>query len=107
MLTDRVRCRPPPPPGSIPELEESTDSIFNTCTVYNPAGELVAVHRKVHLFDIDIPGGITFKESDSLTGGKTLNYFETRACRLFRAAHCGTRADQLLSPRGSATRSVR
>jgi hypothetical protein len=25
------------------------------------AGELVALHRKVHLFDIDIPGGITFK----------------------------------------------
>lgn len=25
------------------------------------AGELVAMHRKVHLFDIDIPGKITFK----------------------------------------------
>ena len=24
-------------------------------------GELVAMHRKVHLFDIDIPGKITFK----------------------------------------------
>ena len=27
------------------------------------AGELVATHRKVHLFDIDIPGKITFKVS--------------------------------------------
>lgn len=26
-------------------------------------GELVATHRKVHLFDIDIPGKITFKVS--------------------------------------------
>jgi len=26
-------------------------------------------HRKVHLFDIDVPGKITFKESDTLTGG--------------------------------------
>ena len=25
------------------------------------AGELVAIHRKVHLFDIDIPGKIKFK----------------------------------------------
>ena len=25
------------------------------------AGELVATHRKVHLFDIDIPGKIKFK----------------------------------------------
>lgn len=24
-------------------------------------GELIAMHRKVHLFDIDIPGKITFK----------------------------------------------
>lgn len=72
-------------PGSIPELEETTDSIYNTCTVYSPAGELVAVHRKVHLFDIDIPGGITFKESDSLTGGKSLNSFETRAYKALRS----------------------
>ena len=26
-------------------------------------GELVAIHRKVHLFDIDIPGKIRFKAS--------------------------------------------
>ncbi|KAG8764295.1 hypothetical protein FRC11_005099 [Ceratobasidium sp. 423] len=40
-------------------------------------GELVAIHRKVHLFDIDIPGGITFKESETLTGGTKLTSFET------------------------------
>jgi hypothetical protein len=27
-------------------------------------GELVAIHRKVHLFDVDIPGGIAFKVID-------------------------------------------
>lgn len=26
-------------------------------------GELIALHRKIHLFDIDIPGKITFKLS--------------------------------------------
>lgn len=45
--------------GSIPE--KSGDKLYNTCTVYSPQGDLVAVHRKVHLFDIDIPGKITFK----------------------------------------------
>jgi omega-amidase len=62
--------------GSIPEREN--DKVYNTCTVYSPKGilclfffngntdtddlgELVAMHRKVHLFDIDIPGKITFK----------------------------------------------
>ncbi|RSH92664.1 hypothetical protein EHS25_008109 [Saitozyma podzolica] len=62
--------------GSIPEIEEKTDSIFNCATAYDPQGKLVAKHRKVHLFDIDIPGRQTFKESDSLTGGSTLTTFE-------------------------------
>ncbi|WVF70851.1 hypothetical protein IAT40_005645 [Kwoniella sp. CBS 6097] len=63
--------------GSIPQREASTDNIYNTCTVYDPEGTLVAIHQKVHLFDIDIPGRQTFKESDTLTGGKALTTFET------------------------------
>lgn len=63
--------------GSIPERDESDGKLYNTATVYNPRGELVAIHRKVHLFDIDIPGGITFKESETLTGGTKLTTFET------------------------------
>ncbi|KDN51742.1 hypothetical protein RSAG8_00290, partial [Rhizoctonia solani AG-8 WAC10335] len=63
--------------GSIPERDESDGKLYNTATVYNPQGELVAIHRKVHLFDIDIPGGITFKESETLSGGTKLTSFET------------------------------
>ena len=64
--------------GSIPEKDPSDGCIYNTSTVYSPKGaisrpllwtevlilapgELVAIHRKVHLFDIDIPGKIKFK----------------------------------------------
>jgi omega-amidase len=39
--------------GSIPE--EDGGKIYNTCLVFNPEGTVVAKHRKVHLFDIDIP----------------------------------------------------
>ncbi|WWC60519.1 uncharacterized protein I303_103093 [Kwoniella dejecticola CBS 10117] len=63
--------------GSIPQKDEKADEIFNTCTVYDPEGTLVAIHQKVHLFDIDIPGRQTFKESDTLTGGKSLTTFDT------------------------------
>jgi hypothetical protein len=38
---------------------------------------LLAVHRKVHLFDIDVPGKIRFQESEVLTGGETLTDFDT------------------------------
>lgn len=30
----------------------------------------------MHLFDINVPGGICFKESDTLTAGNTLNTFQ-------------------------------
>lgn len=62
--------------GSIPERDEE-GKIYNTCVVYGPDGSILAKHRKMHLFDIDIPGRITFKESDTLTAGKSLNYFDT------------------------------
>ena len=42
---------------------------FNTCLVINPHGKVVAKHRKVHLFDVNVPGGIQFKESETLTPG--------------------------------------
>ena len=67
--------------GSIPEVVVDPDSknkkIYNTCLVFNPQGEVVVKHRKVHLFDIDVPGGIRFKESDTLSPGETVSYFST------------------------------
>lgn len=59
--------------GTIPEQNDG--KIYNTCTVWNPEGELIAKYRKMHLFDIDIPGGITFKESDILSAGNSLETF--------------------------------
>jgi predicted amidohydrolase len=65
--------------GSIPEAEYAGDGegekekkYYNTSLIFGPDGELLATHRKVHLFDIDIPGKITFRESDVLTGGNKL-----------------------------------
>ncbi len=61
--------------GSIPEREN--DLIYNTSYVFNPAGEIIAKHRKMHLFDIDVKGGQYFKESDVLSPGDTFTTFET------------------------------
>jgi len=61
--------------GSIPERKGA--QLFNTSLTFSPTGKLLAVHRKVHLFDIDVPGKIRFQESDVLTGGQTLTDFET------------------------------
>ncbi|KAI1389649.1 carbon-nitrogen hydrolase [Hypoxylon trugodes] len=57
--------------GSIPEADPDPESkkYYNTSLTFGPDGELLATHRKVHLFDIDIPGKITFRESDVLYPG--------------------------------------
>lgn len=61
--------------GSIPELER--DKVYNTSYVYGRKGELLAKHRKVHLFDINVAGGQRFMESDTLSPGNAITTFET------------------------------
>ncbi len=41
--------------GSILEREPSTERLFNTSTFFDPSGELVAMYRKIHLFDVTAP----------------------------------------------------
>jgi omega-amidase len=57
--------------GSIPE-RGADGQLYNTATVIDVEGRLRAKHRKLHLFDVDVPGGICFRESDSLSGGERL-----------------------------------
>lgn len=63
--------------GSIPELDPLKDNrVYNTSLTFAPTGEIIAKHRKVHLFDIDIPGGITFKELVTLSAGSKATVFK-------------------------------
>ncbi|CAL4151108.1 unnamed protein product [Meganyctiphanes norvegica] len=66
--------------GSIPE--QDGDKLYNTCTVWNPQGDMVAKHRKIHLFDISVPGGITFKESETLSPGSSFTTFDMPNCKV-------------------------
>lgn len=62
--------------GSIPEKDSASDKIYNTSMTFDPQGNVVAVHRKAHLFDIEIPNGITFKESVTLSAGDKATVFK-------------------------------
>ncbi|KAI5817330.1 carbon-nitrogen hydrolase [Pyronema omphalodes] len=65
--------------GSIPEADlEDPGKYYNTCLIFGPDGNFLQKHRKVHLFDIDIPNEMTFKESDVLSPGKHITMVETR-----------------------------
>ena len=61
--------------GSLPERDG--DKLYNTCPVFNRSGHLVAKHRKIHLFDVDVPGKITFQESETLSPGNSLTTVDT------------------------------
>lgn len=63
--------------GSIPEAG-GDGAVYNTAVVVGADGGVVALHRKVHLFDVDCSatGGIVFTESDTLSAGSALTSFE-------------------------------
>lgn len=61
-------------PGSIPEL--SDDKIYNTAYLINPDGEIIAKHRKMHMFDINTPT-MKFTESDTLSAGNSITTIKT------------------------------
>jgi len=62
--------------GSIPEYETDSKKYYNTSLTFDPEGKLLATHRKVHLFDIDIPGKISFHESEVLSPGNKVTLID-------------------------------
>jgi predicted amidohydrolase len=61
--------------GSIPEIEG--DKVYNTSYIFSPDGRRVGKHRKIHLFDVNVKGGIRFIESDTLSAGEQRTVVET------------------------------
>lgn len=70
--------------GSVPEREG--ERLYNTAFVFDEQGRQLARHRKVHLFDVDLPG-MRFKESNTFTPGEAVTTFETR-CGTMGLAVC-------------------
>ncbi len=66
--------------GSIPELD--CENVYNTSFCFDRLGRVIGKHRKVHLFDIDVKGGIRFMESDTLSAGKDMTVIDTEYCKI-------------------------
>ncbi|PKI86035.1 omega-amidase [Malassezia vespertilionis] len=62
--------------GSIPERDDKTGCLFNTSVVFDKQGRAIGIHRKLHLFNIDIPGKMTFQESKTLAAGDAITLFD-------------------------------
>jgi len=55
--------------GTFAETSAVPGKVHNTGFVAGPDGGLLASYRKIHLFDIDVPGGVTLRESDQFVAG--------------------------------------
>jgi len=51
-------------------VERVGNAHYNTTVVFNPEGKEIARYRKIHLFDVDVPGGLIYRESDSVSRGQ-------------------------------------
>jgi predicted amidohydrolase len=63
--------------GGFPEKVPQPDRIANTSLLLDPEGAIRARYRKMHLFDVDVPGGQRFRESDSIVRGDDVVVAET------------------------------
>ncbi len=50
-------------------LEKDNGRIYNCAVAFGPGGEILARYRKLHLFDVEIPGGRKYLESSVITAG--------------------------------------
>lgn len=55
--------------GTLAEATGDPKRARNTSVLYGPDGSRLAVYRKIHLFDVAIPDGGTYRESDVVEAG--------------------------------------
>src|SRR5262245_56070390 len=55
--------------GSFHETGPDDDHTYNTSLVFDRSGDLAAVYRKIHLFDVDIPDRVSHQESRTVAAG--------------------------------------
>jgi predicted amidohydrolase len=63
--------------GSLPERVPGDTRVRNTSVLLGPDGKTLACYRKIHLFDIDLPGMEHLKESKAVLPGEEVVVAET------------------------------
>jgi predicted amidohydrolase len=68
--------------GSYNERGSDPARCANTSVLFGPEGQRLAVYRKIHLFDVAVPGGVTFQESATVEPGSEVVTAPTPLARL-------------------------
>ncbi len=56
--------------GSMPILDDGADKLANRSIIISPDGAIAARYDKMHLFDVDLASGETWRESSAYVGGE-------------------------------------
>ncbi|BCY06174.1 hydrolase [Actinoplanes sp. L3-i22] len=56
--------------GSFHEIGPDEDRTFNTTLLFRPDGSLAASYRKIHLYDVEIAGRVSYQESRTVAPGE-------------------------------------
>ena len=56
--------------GSMPILDEGAEKLANRSIIISPDGVIAARYDKMHLFDVDLASGETWRESSAYIGGE-------------------------------------
>jgi len=55
--------------GSFHEVGPDADRTYNTSLIFDRGGDLIAAYRKIHLYDVEIPGRVSYHESRAVAPG--------------------------------------
>src|SRR5215475_14577949 len=55
---------------------------YNTSLVFDRSGRLAASYRKIHLFDVEIPGRVSMRESDRIAAGSAVVALDIEGVRV-------------------------
>lgn len=55
--------------GAPPDDTEGTPRVYNTHVILDEKGQVQALYRKIHLFDVSIPGKVELRESKTTAPG--------------------------------------
>ena len=68
--------------GSVLEAGAPGGRLYNTSVLFGPKGERLAVYRKMHLFDVEVGDGQTYRESAAVAPGEDVVSVETSLGRI-------------------------
>lgn len=68
--------------GSFPELDTSDNNIYNVCYSLDNEGKIISKYKKMHLFEVNLPDGLSIREANKASPGDTFGVFDTHYGRI-------------------------